>query len=396
MSVVSDFLGWWTRELCSVFPGSSRDGARRWDAMVVRLEPDAVVIGMVSHRRLDHLAEVGRVPGSASNSAPMRGAIAGLVRKHYRPASNKVEVWLDKDRALSRVVQLPLVAEENLRAVLGFEMERLTPFKAADVYYEGRIVGRSAQAKQLDVQLHVVPSRAVDEVLGLLPSGLTSFDRNRVEIREFKDGLAVGFLPPERAERVSPAFNTFLVLVNLGLFAALVAIPLVEQRNALEDLSFNMRSARSAAAQANSVQARIDELHVGVERLMEAKSKRPASVQILDEIARRLPDSTWIHRLELKGDSLQVSGSSDAASSLIEVLEDSEMLAGARFLSPVTQEPRSGRERFHISARVVRPSIGPVPAAGEPANRPNAGTGSTSASSVPGDTGGAADVTTRG
>ena len=112
--------------------------------MVVRLEPDAVVIGMVSHRRLDHLAEVGRVPGSASNSAPMRGAIAGLVRKHYRPASNKVEVWLDKDRALSRVVQLPLVAEENLRAVLGFEMERLTPFKAADVYYEGRIVGRSA------------------------------------------------------------------------------------------------------------------------------------------------------------------------------------------------------------------------------------------------------------
>ena len=364
--------------------------------MVVRLEPDAVVIGMVSHRRLDHLAEVGRVPGSASNSAPMRGAIAGLVRKHYRPASNKVEVWLDKDRALSRVVQLPLVAEENLRAVLGFEMERLPPFKAADVYYEGRIVGRSAQAKQLDVQLHVVPSRAVDEVLGLLPSGLTSFDRNRVEIREFKDGLAVGFLPPERAERVSPAFNTFLVLVNLGLFAALVAIPLVEQRNALEDLSFNMRSARSAAAQANSVQARIDELHVGVERLMEAKSKRPASVQILDEIARRLPDSTWIHRLELKGDSLQVSGSSDAASSLIEVLEDSEMLAGARFLSPVTQEPRSGRERFHISARVVRPSIGPVPAAGEPANRPNAGTGSTSASSVPGDTGGAADVTTRG
>ena len=139
------------------------------------------------------------------------------------------------------------------------------------------------------MQLHVVPSRAVDEVLGLLPSGLTSFDRNRVEIREFKDGLAVGFLPPERAERVSPAFNTFLVLVNLGLFAALVAILLVEQHNALEDLSFNMRSARSAAAQANSVQARIDELHVGVERLMEAKSKRPASVQILDEIARRPP-----------------------------------------------------------------------------------------------------------
>ena len=87
----------------------------------------------------------------------------------------------------------------------------------------------------------------------------------------------------------------------------------------------------------------------------QAKSCRSPTICVLEEVAQRLPDSTWLDRFELRGETLQVAGSSDAASSLIEVLEGSAILSGARFVSPVTQDLRSGRERFHISTQVVLP-----------------------------------------
>ena len=348
MGALRDFWRWWGSELGAVLLGTRRRTTRRLDALAVKVEPGGPVLGRTSQRRPEALRELARLASPAD-----RERVPGLIRKFYRETKTKLEVWLPADNALTCRVQLPAATEENLREVLGFEMERLTPFKADDVYYDGRVVGRDPQARQLDVELRVAPCRVVDQALGALPSQYTHVDRNRVEIRENDDRVIVSFLPPERAPRVTPAFNTFLALVNIGLLAAVVGIPLVEQHNALEEIRFSMRSARTSAAQANSVLEQVDALNDQIRRLVDSKASRPATVEVLEEIAARLPNSTWVYRFEIKDGSLQVSGSSDSAGALIEVLEDSVLLSDARFVSPVTREPGTGRERFHISARIA-------------------------------------------
>ena len=65
------------------------------------------------------------------------------------------------------------------------------------------------------------------------------------------------------------------------------------------------------------------------------------------------PDSTWLNRFEVKRGEVHIAGFSQAASSLIPLLEASDQLREVRFISPVTQDARTGKERFHLAARII-------------------------------------------
>ena len=92
--------------------------------------------------------------------------------------------------------------------------------------------------------------------------------------------------------------------------------------------------------------------------VMAQKRDRFAVMDMLSEVTRLLPDDTWVLQFGRRGDRLTVSGYSVKPSSLIGILEDSRMFTGVRFSSPVTVDPRVGKERFNISATVPqkRPS----------------------------------------
>jgi len=75
-------------------------------------------------------------------------------------------------------------------------------------------------------------------------------------------------------------------------------------------------------------------------------------VELLRELTAILPDDTWLDRLQVKGDSVQIIGQSSKASALIGIVESSKLFSGAAFTSPVTTDPRTGKERFMLSARI--------------------------------------------
>ena len=77
-------------------------------------------------------------------------------------------------------------------------------------------------------------------------------------------------------------------------------------------------------------------------------------VELIDEISRILPDHTWIARLDLSDDELQIQGQSSASSSLIGIIESSPWFENARFGSPVVQIAGTETDRFHITATVAR------------------------------------------
>jgi len=75
---------------------------------------------------------------------------------------------------------------------------------------------------------------------------------------------------------------------------------------------------------------------------------------LLRELTVILPDDTWVERLQIKGDSAQIIGQSGKASALIGIVESSKLFSSAAFTSPVTTDPRTGKERFVLSARIGR------------------------------------------
>ena len=88
--------------------------------------------------------------------------------------------------------------------------------------------------------------------------------------------------------------------------------------------------------------------------LVEKKASDVMIVELVDEVSRILPDHTWIARLDLSGDELQIQGQSSASSSLIRIIESSPWFEDVRFASPVVQIAGTDNDRVHIFATVVR------------------------------------------
>ena len=83
------------------------------------------------------------------------------------------------------------------------------------------------------------------------------------------------------------------------------------------------------------------------------KTRQPLVVQVLDELTRLIPDQAHLLQLELREKTVELHGFASTASDLIGLLEQSPLFKAPQFRSPVTQDRRSGAERFHISVELA-------------------------------------------
>jgi general secretion pathway protein L len=350
---IGAFFSWWRDELAGMLPDAwRRRFERRHDVLLLTLLSDEVRISRRDSGRVEEL-------GSISTTLPNAGERMAAMLSGLKVKSTRVEVAVPSDKLLVKSIQLPLAAEENLRQVLGFEMQRQTPFRAEQVYFTYRVSARRPESQQIAVQLCVVPRTVVERVLDFLADwDLVPADGKSNGEQGQADGV-FAFVPSEAAQRPSSRLNRGLLALNLVLLVCVIAVPLVQQQRHLDQLRARFDEVRAAATAASGLQERIDKHSAQSRYLFGYKAERPASVELLEELSRRLPDDTWLFRVEVRDGKVHLQGTSTRASSLIAELEGSPFFQGARFASPVTQDGASGRERFHLSASVVkRPTAG--------------------------------------
>lgn len=342
-----EFFRWWRAELAGMLPdGLRRRFARRHDTLLVAVEDDGVRIA----RRLNgRVEELGRANVALPGARERMAAILGGMRLH----ATRIEVAVPTGKLLTKQIQLPMAAEENLHQVLGFEMQRQTPFRADQVYFNHRIVARRSESQQITVELSAVPRAVVDPALDLLGAGNLVAVNTEGGPEEGERRFA--FLPDEVARPPSSSLRRVLLVSNVVLLAAVIAIPLLQQQRYMDELRVRLGEVRAVATTASSLQQRIDRQRARAQYLFAQKTARPASVVLLEELSRRIPDDTWLFRVEMRGGRVHLQGTSQAASALIAELEGSRFLEDVRFASPVTQDGVSGRERFHLTAAVVVP-----------------------------------------
>lgn len=352
--MISRFFSWWFAELASLLPASWRGGARNdGRLLVIALNDDRVLVTAEGARGTRQVVPRG-------DPERIRNAVHDVAAT-LDPVRTRVQLRLPADLALTTEPSLPLAAEENLREVLGFEMDRLTPFRAQDVFFSFGVLARDRALQSLQVRLDVVRRSVVDPLLAgieawsLIPSpqGL-----GRAKADAEADQVYLDFAPADFRQSSSRVLNSVLVAVVLGLAVLAVYLPVREQSEYRAFLDDELKAARREAAEAMQVRDQLDLESSAAATLASAKGTRPSTVQVLETVTRLLPDHTYLFRFELKGDELSIQGSSQAASSLIALLDASEWLTNVRFVSPVTRDARSGGERFHISARLEAPKPG--------------------------------------
>jgi general secretion pathway protein L len=354
---------WWVDEIVQLLPErfAQMRGAGR--APVVSVSDGEVVL-------VEPRSAVGpetRVELATLDEARRRGAMRNLLERAGEKRG-RARICLEPGEALLRRVTMPAATEENLTQVLGFEMDRLPPFRADEVYFDHRVVSRDAAAGQIGVQLAVARRSLVDarveqmRALGASVQGVT--------VREDASHpqAPLDLLPLEqRGERESPherlIQRTLIVLVLL-LAAVALLFPVWRKRDAIITMFPVVGKARTDAEATDALARELERTAADYNFLLAKKHTAYPALAYMEEVTRLLPDNTWLQQLDIrpvgKAREIQISGETTSSSKLIEILEQSRLMQNAAPRGTVTRGSQPNTERFMIAAE-ARPR--PLPEA---------------------------------
>lgn len=357
---LQQFGKWWLNELAAILPGPvHRLLSSRKQRLVIDVIEERLVISLSTSVSGHESCELDKALAVAQQSVRAQSFLARLHHENLHS-----EVRLREHQTLIVNLQLPQATEENLRNVLAFEMDRYTPFNAQQVYFDYRINSHDPVKKTIDVTLFAVPQKLLDKLLrelaslDLYPDVVTMYETNRdhADPRAVAD---INLLPAElrpQETSIRKYFNRILIALIVLLTIANLVLPIVKQRHTISTLQTAVDHASQSAEATDTVRKKRDKLRKTLQSLVAEKQHRPSSLQLLDELSRILPDTTWLNRFELTGNTVSIHGQSQAASRLIPLLDASDMFDSVSFRSPVTENLRTHREVFKISA-TVRPLV---------------------------------------
>lgn len=328
------FLRWWTGELAQLLPRRWRLAwRRRSEAPTVALREGALV----------RLAEDGSAPAHAP--APGRPVRLCLEEPHY----------------LEKRVRLPLAAEEDLRTVLGFEMNRLTPFRAEQVHFAWRVARRDAAGAAIELDLMVAPRREVDarlarlEALGARACALVCASE-LARPAPHADLLAGAAAPPRSRARLALWLDLSAAALLAALAGLALAIPLWHKHEAARALLPHLEAARKEALAARDLETELAKLAEEANFPLRRKHAEPPLAALVEALARALPDTAWIETLEIRPGGraeVSVAGETSEAARLVEALESTRLLRNVTFRAPLVKSQAGGKERFILGAEIV-------------------------------------------
>lgn len=345
------FLAWWGGELLACLPERWRKLlAGHSEALLLEVRDREVVVW---RERNNVASEFGRIdldlPAEAQAEEFRR------LRARIENPGVRTIFCIPDTRALTRGLTLPAAAEENLRQVLSFEMDRQTPFKADQVYFDSRVVARDATARSMRVELVVLPRALLDPQIAGVAGG--SIELDGVDIwSDAATGAGrhkINLLPVDRRARR----RDMRLPLNLGLAALAVILLIVNMSESLgnraaavETMQAEVDKAALAAREVIELKKTLQDSISGANFLAEKKRTGPIVIGLLDDLARRLNDDTYLERLSIENNQIQLQGQSKEAATLISILSASPYLANPKLEGQIQPDPRTSKDRFTISA----------------------------------------------
>jgi general secretion pathway protein L len=345
--MINDFLNWWGRQLLTLLPDAMR--GRGFDA------GRSILISLVSAPGVVPEAVEVSLPAAASETVLLDDdgvtRLRGL-RAHAPRAP--VRLRLRTGSLLERDVTLPAAVERSLGRVLQYEMNRLTPFAAAETIWGWKIIRRERAQARLHLRLTLAPRGPVASVLakleaaGAAPTLLEAAARAAGEGWRRIDLSGQG----EKATASRPALHLGLALCGV-LCLALVAVPFVRQSIEMMRLNARIAALEPWAAEAAHLRGDIEARAAGGSVVAAARDQVGDPLRALAAVTDALPDNSWLTDFVMQQRRLEIAGESRSAVQLIGRLSASPVILDPAFAAPVTRDDSGHMDVFSISAALA-------------------------------------------
>jgi general secretion pathway protein L len=322
-------LAWWQRQFGALLPGWVRRHLPLRDAIIVEIrstgdDPAASPTGQILIRK----AGRERLAAPLDFSRPVRMQPADVVILRLPP-----------EMVLRREMTLPAAAARDLRSLIHFQIDQLTPFDANEVFW-GISEPLRDQAR-LQLRLHLVPRQRITHLLGLL----AKFNLEPSVLEAGREAIVLARL----GRRKTPGRTR--AGIGAGLALACLVIPAISQQVRLRQAEHRLAMLMPVRRQISAVQAQIASV-TAAQRLID-QAQPGAILHRLALLSGALPDGTWLNELDVKGDSVSFDGQSGNAADLISTLAATPGLRNVRFSAPVSAAT-GGADAFSIQLSIPK------------------------------------------
>ena len=344
--MLTDLLTWWKEQMRDLVPASFHQFGRNWQhglVAVVDVRDDSTVELFLSNRgRKTSLGQYG------AGSTALREALARLPKAKRRSPTLRVAA----DLLLERQVVLPLAAERDLERVAAFEMDRLTPFRAEEVFWTATAGQRDVARNQLHVRIAVIPRVRVQAILaslqqaGFIPAQIAAgISMQPCHFIPLGKGRPVRTWLRSRSDACS--------LAGCGILAVAAAVlPFVLQSVTGASIEAQIGLIRPQAMESERLRNKIASGATAADAVATARAQLSTPLQAIALLTDMLPDDTFLTSLSTLQGKLTISGRSAAAARLIGAMAANPVIHNPAFTAPVIRDEISGGEMFSIHAEL--------------------------------------------
>ena len=347
------FFRWWKRELAFLVPEKIKQLVNdKQGFIIVRPEGNQFVLTYLHDGQVEPLATLDR--GNKDLT------LQGLYEKDERLTKANVILRLTGQDAIQKELSLPAAAKGNLYQVVAYELDRYTPFKEEQVYFAVKRLDGLNEPGQIRVMLILTTREVLDglyddlQTMGLSPL-FADYEgsANNLEPLDYTYNLLRETLRQKTVKAPRLIYWALITLTCL-LLATVIAMPIWFEYQTVKSLQLKTDSQEKEAKKVKALQKDIDAEIDETRQLIEEKNATPKVLEVFNTLSSLIKDDTWLSYAQYSDGHLQIQGESPAASTLIAVLEASELFVNARFASPVTQDTISKLERFQITVDVAK------------------------------------------
>ncbi len=321
--MLASLFAWWAAQLRALLPPSLARRVAAQESLIVEIdELEETPQGRLKLRRDGHERLLHGLQAPAPEAARLPTALR-----------------LPRGLALSREVALPYAALRDLQTVLGFEMDRLTPFTAGELVWGISQIRPDKPRGRVNLRLTFAPKAPVEALLAWLAGlnlrpGCIETGEGRIELTR------------QRHERRHYMRFACAVLAIL-CFAA----PFIRQQIALGAAAQAIADATPQARIAMDLRHQLAVTASGRGAVAAARQGGDA-LRVLALLTNALPDDTWLADLTLKSGDLTIDGQSGNAAKLIGLLSAVPGLHDPGFTAPVTRTADGKADLFSLHATV--------------------------------------------
>lgn len=342
---------WW-RGLNSMLPVSLVDIFLRPAPRVrVRMVDDALIVEAGRSHQCKELMRLGQTEVALLDDGSLHEQLLAVTGKE--PA--QLDLIVPESQVLRRHLTLPAAARSNLRALLGFQISKLTPFTREQVFFDGLETGVVKDSGMLEVELVVVP-KTFAGVWMEHAARVTGLPVARLQVPQTQGqagrsnllgGLAV---PSNWLKRLNiNALLAGLLVLCMGL--ALLS-PVLKLRMQMMQGKQEIATLDAQLADVRADWYSLQDNSASLAYMLEQQAYHGRPVAILAELTSLLPDGVFLTSMVLNKDRVEINGEGRNVVELVELLNASSLFEQARFSSAVTRG-RNNMDVFSIGMQLA-------------------------------------------